>query len=247
VSQPPNEPAPKDELARLRSLAETDVAVHRDEIAAAVGPLLARLGERLPAEHTGPVRAQALRTNRLLPEALYKAGLERRLAGDPAGAVELLTAAGDRQEEAASRLADWAERVPSLRVEADAAARLVWTMRWDASKAMRAAGRWEEARDLLTAVRDNVRTDGRHHLVVNDLRLVEARVRQGELAREGHGVRAALQGARPAARKAGRPGFTPEGFVAATGTAPPIKTPFFGIRPPSERGLRPPSDRRRGR
>ncbi|MFI6579256.1 hypothetical protein ACIBFB_26015 [Nocardiopsis sp. NPDC050513] len=225
-------------LARLQSLAE-DVLANLAELERDLPGFVDGLGERLAAERTGPARMYALRANALLPSALYAEGLARLSRNDHAGAEILLTAAARRQDEATSRLRAWSEAVPSLRNEAEASERRGWTMRWETSKALRGLGRWHEAHEVLSAVLEHVRLDGRFGEVGRDLELVEARIRQADLAAGGRGVRAALQGMRPSSRKAGRPGLTPEGYVTATGEAPRSRSPLLSTRPRPERELRP--------
>ncbi|WP_433701371.1 hypothetical protein [Nocardiopsis sp. CA-288880] len=223
---PSDEPALAAELARLESLAE-DATGNLPELEHGLSRLIGDLGARLRNEHVGPARMYALRAERMLPAALYREGLASLASGDHARAEELLSDAARRQEQSVQRLRGHAEAIPSLRNDAEESARLMWTMRWETSKALRGLGRWRQAQELLTGVLDAVRTDGRFGLVRRDLELVTARVRQEDLRNEGHGVRAALRGLGPDARRASRPGITPEGFTALTGNAPRVRTPFL--------------------
>ncbi len=226
--------------AGLTPLAENITAGrNRAELESRVAPLIETLGERLMTEHFGPARRHALRANELLPASLYRAGLVFLRESDFARAEELLADAAECQELSARRLRTWAATVPSLKADAEAGTRRVWTMWWETGKALRGQGEWRRAHELLTAVLDQVRLDGRCGLVREDLDFVAARIRQEELRQQGRTVMAAMRGLRPASRRAARFGLTPEGVREAAGEALPSARTALTRRtplPPEETG-----------
>lgn len=226
----PNAPDPEAELRALNLLAR-DVTANRAELERRLPPLIASLGERLPAERFGPVRMHMLRANDLLPDALHREGMARLDLRDHAGAERLLGEAAHFQERSVRTLRAYAEEVPSLLLDADTRERWLWTIRWEIGRTLCGQGRWNQARVLLAEVLEHVRLDGRRKLVGRDLDRVDARLLQQRLRHDGHRVRAALQGLRPKARMAIRPRPTPQGeTVIASVRASRDRSPLPGPR-----------------